>query len=77
MTTKSILPAKHRTPEPGKRSTQAKPAVIVDTNVILEWLETFDARIADLTRRQEALLRDLGVEPAVHTAAPEFPRERA
>ena len=27
------------------------------------WLKNFDTRMADLTARQEALLRDLGVEP--------------
>jgi truncated hemoglobin YjbI len=32
------------------------------------WLRDFDARMAELTARQEVLLRDLGVEP--HKAAP-------
>ena len=27
------------------------------------WLKDFETRMADLTARQEALLRDLGVEP--------------
>jgi hypothetical protein len=27
------------------------------------WLKDFDTRMADLTARQEALLRNLGVEP--------------
>ena len=27
------------------------------------WLKDFDTRMADLTARQEALMRDLGVEP--------------
>jgi len=51
--------------------------VIVDTNVLLAWLETFDVRLADLALRQQALLRDLGVEPVAHKAAPESLRELA
>lgn len=32
------------------------------------WLRDFDARMADLTLRQDALLRKLGIEPAQHPA---------
>ena len=77
MATRSAPPSKHRASETGKRSARAKPAVIVDTNALLQWLETFDARMADLTLRQGALLRDLGVEPIAHKAASEALRERA
>jgi hypothetical protein len=71
MATRSAPPAKHRTPETGKRHTRVKPAVIVDTNTLLQWLETFDARMMDLALRQQILLRDLGIEPVSHKAAPE------
>jgi hypothetical protein len=61
----------------GRRSARAKPAVVVDTNALLKWFETFDARTADLTRRQQALLRDLGVDPVVDPASPGQTREFA
>ena len=77
MATRSAPPTKHRASETGKRSARVKPTVIVDTDALLQWLETFDARMADLGLRQEALLRDLGVEPVAHKAASESLRERA
>jgi len=49
--------------------------MIVDINALLAWLERFNARMADLTLRQEALLRDLGVEPVARKATPESLRE--
>jgi len=77
MATRSAPPVKHRASETVKRSTRAKPTVIVDTNVLLTWLETFDARLADLALRQAALLRDLGVEPVAHRVTPDSLRELA
>jgi hypothetical protein len=77
MATRSAPPAKHRASETVKRSRRVKPNVIVDTNVLLAWLETFHVRLADLALRQQALLRDLGVEAVAHKAAPESLRELA
>jgi hypothetical protein len=77
MATRSAPPTKRRASETGKRSTRVKPTAIVDTNALLQWLETFDARIADLALRQGVLLRDLGVEPVAHKAVPESLRELA
>jgi hypothetical protein len=59
----------------GRRSARAKPAVVADANALLKWFEMFDARMADLATRQQALLRDLGVDPVVHPASPEQTRE--
>jgi hypothetical protein len=42
-----------------------------------QWLEDFDRRTAELTARQHALLRSLGVEPAPHRALPERVSETA
>ena len=77
MATRSAPPTKHRASDTGKRSVRAKPTVIIDTDALLQWLETFDARMADLALRQEALLRDLGVEPVAHRAVPQSVRELA
>ena len=77
MITRSSSPAKHRTSATGKRAVHAKPTVIIDTNAVLAWLEMFDARLADLTVRQQALLRDLGAEPVAHKSVPESLRELA
>ena len=77
MATRNAPPAKHQTPDTGKRHTRVKPTAPVDTNALLQWLETFDARMADLALRQEVLLRDLGVEPVAHKTVPESLRELA
>ncbi|HME22256.1 MAG TPA: hypothetical protein VKI44_13100 [Acetobacteraceae bacterium] len=68
MATKTRAHIKERTPTPGRRSGQTRPKVVLDTNVLMKWFKTFDARMAELTARHEALLRDLGVEPAPHKA---------
>lgn len=44
---------------------------MADTNALLEWLNMFDARMANLTRRQKSLLRDLGVEQTGRKAPPD------
>jgi hypothetical protein len=52
MTTRTRATTKTQTPK-------------LDDEVRFEaWLSDFDARMADLTLRQDALLRKLGIEPA-------------
>jgi hypothetical protein len=67
------VPVKRRTS--GTRRARAKPTEAVSANALLQWFGSFDARMADLIVRQQALLRDLGVEPVAHTAIPEPTRE--
>lgn len=73
----SRVPAKRGTSGAVRRPVGSKPAVVVDTNVLLEWFELFDRRMADLSARQRVLLRDLGVEPVTHPVSPEQSREFA
>ncbi|HEY1933378.1 MAG TPA: hypothetical protein VGG99_15305 [Acetobacteraceae bacterium] len=68
-------PTKDRTSEMRKQPAQTRPGAIVDTNALLQWFDAFDARMAALTARQDALLRDLGVEPVRQTIVPESLRQ--
>jgi hypothetical protein len=53
----------------GKRPS-ARPKIHATTDERLDqWFIDFDARMADLTTQQDALLRSLGVEPVRHKSA--------
>jgi hypothetical protein len=56
---------------PSASAFTAKPNVVLDTNLLLTWFKDFDLRLADLTTRQNALLKSLGVEPAPHRESTE------
>lgn len=77
MATRGSAHVTHRAPKTGNRPARVKPTERIDTNALLLWFEMFDARMADLTSQQEALLRDLGAEPVTHSAASEPARELA
>jgi hypothetical protein len=49
-----------------RTTTKEGPPKLDDAARFEAWLSDFDARMADLTARQDALLRSLGVEPVRH-----------
>jgi hypothetical protein len=55
---------------PAKRATKEK-AEASDELRLEQWFVQFDAKLADLSARQDALLRSLGVEPVRNAPTPE------
>lgn len=60
-----------------KTAAKRKPAVQSEATAFAAWGRRFDAKLANLIERQDALLRSLGVEPFAPGAAEETVQDAA